>query len=304
MKKRFLKSAISFVMIFSFALQIFANEATLSEANKTFSLSSTSFLDKNTPTPSIVNELKVTQKTTFEIDGKDKNLTENKNNTSSNNNQNNNLNDDFKTQINLLNYLTVVTQDIKQTKNRMLLDDTYNALYNSMHLEAIDNKTQGYTKNLADIIFSLKMSKIKRERIEFILEQEKASAMKQAIPNPVALLSSTQAKSKYKLLASIAYMVIDSIAGYNAAISNANMDYLKSGWEIDDNELADINTLNGLLWDYKNEMRREYNIPSDLILNEEKIIDFVKNKNYDNIDGKILFLRKIKILIKAILYYG
>ena len=161
-----------------------------------------------------------------------------------------------------------------------------------MHLDAVDNKTQKYIKELANTVFELKMLDIKRSRIEYLWEQERAGAIKSAIPNPIGLLSAVRSVDLFSLVTSGAYMMIDSVVGYNYAIQNANVEYLKNGWEIEDEELTDINILNGNLWDYKNDMRRDNNIPSDLILNEDKIKEFVKWEHYDNVDSKISFFEE------------
>lgn len=252
--KKFASSLIALVLIFSLTFNVLAEIATASVADKGESVKSEANLLNN-------NEaLKVEER--------------------------------FKTEITMLNYLTVVTQEIKANKNRLLLDSTYNTLYDGMHLDAVDNKTQKYIKELANTVFELKMLDIKRSRIEYLWEQERAGAIKSAIPNPIGLLSAVRSADLFSLVTSGAYMIIDSVVGYNYAIQNANVEYLKNGWEIEDEELTDINILNGNLWDYKNDMRRDNNIPSDLILNEDKIKEFVKWEHYDNVDSKISFFEE------------
>lgn len=252
--KKFASSLIALVLIFSLTFNVLAEIATASVADKGESVKPEANLLNN-------NEaLKVEER--------------------------------FKTEITMLNYLTVVTQEIKANKNRLLLDSTYNTLYDGMHLDAVDNKTQKYIKELANTVFELKMLDIKRSRIEYLWEQERAGAIKSAIPNPIGLLSAVRSADLFSLVTSGAYMIIDSVVGYNYAIQNANVEYLKNGWEIEDEELTDINILNGNLWDYKNDMRRDNNIPSDLILNEDKIKEFVKWEYYDNVDSKISFFEE------------
>lgn len=198
----------------------------------------------------------------------------------------------YQTAITMLNYLTVKTQEIKETKNRLLLDDVYDILYDGMHLDAVDKKTQDYIKKLANTIFRLKMSETKRDRIEYLWKQERAGAIKSAIPNPLGLLSSVRSWNLLSLITSGAYMIVDSVVGYNYAVSNANLEYLKNGWEIDDAELTDIDALNGYLWDYKNDMRRDNNIPSDLILNKDKIKEYAEWENQENVDRRIRFFEE------------
>ena len=89
--KKFASSLIALVLIFSLTFNVLAEIATASVADKGESVKSEANLLNN-------NEaLKVEER--------------------------------FKTEITMLNYLTVVTQEIKANKNRLLLDSTYNNLY-------------------------------------------------------------------------------------------------------------------------------------------------------------------------------
>ena len=209
--------------------------------------------------------------------------------TLSNGNETLTIEDSFKTQITMLNYLTLVTQEIKENKSKVLLDSIYNNLGNGMHLDAVDTKTQDYISDLANSVFELKMLDIKKSRIEYLYEQERAGAIKSAIPNPIGLLSAVRSVDILSLVISGAYMTIDSVAGYEQAIQQADAEYLKNGWDIEDAELNVMNDINSELWDYKNNMRRDYNIPSDLILDKDKIKDFVKFEHSDNVDSQIVF---------------
>lgn len=157
----------------------------------------------------------------------------------------------------------------------------YDVVYEELNLDAVDAETQKYVKRLAKTITKLKISEDKRKRIEYIWQQERASAMKSAIPNPLGVFSAIKSLSLADLALSGLYIIADSVTGYQYAINSANLNYVKQGWEIDDTELIDIDALNGDLWDYKNNMRRENNIPADLILNKDLIEDFVKNENID-----------------------
>ncbi|MBP3201769.1 MAG: hypothetical protein J6M39_09000 [Lachnospiraceae bacterium] len=195
----------------------------------------------------------------------------------------------YKTEINMLNYLIVTTQAIKTNKDRAMLDKTYDIVYEDLNLEAVDTETQKYVKRLANTITKLKISDEKRKRIKYMWEQERAAAIRSAIPNPIGLFSAIRSANLADIALSGVYMIGDSITGYKYAINTANMNYLKQGWDISDDELIDIDALNSDLWDYKNNMRRNKEIPNDLILNKSLIEDFVKNQNLDNVDRRITF---------------
>lgn len=51
--------------------------------------------------------------------------------------------------VNMMNYITVLTQEINNSKNsRIYLDSVQSSLLNNMNLNAIDNKTQGQINSL------------------------------------------------------------------------------------------------------------------------------------------------------------
>ena len=115
------------------------------------------------------------------------------------------------------------------------------------------------------------MISVKRDRLEYIYEQNRAQALRQAIPNPMGLLSAVQSGHTLKMVASVLYMAVDAKSSYDAATSQADFQYLKDGWELDD-ELADElhnRTIKALNYMYN--MVREYDLPGDYALNDESV---------------------------------
>lgn len=92
--------------------------------------------------------------------------------------------------INILNYITFLSQEINDAKDsRVFLETAYSALINNTYPNAVDARTQAQITSLLDTLEGYRMITVKRERIEFIYEQNRAQALRQAIPNPLALLS-------------------------------------------------------------------------------------------------------------------
>ena len=75
------------------------------------------------------------------------------------------------------------------------------------------------------------MINVKRKRLEYLYEQNRAQALRQAIPNPVGLLSAVQSGSLLKGAVSVIYMAVDSASSYTAVSSQADLQYLQGGWE-------------------------------------------------------------------------
>lgn len=118
--------------------------------------------------------------------------------------------------VNMLNYMTVLTQRINQSpNNQAFLEDAYSSLKNDLYPNAVDSKTQAQSTNLLDTINGYRMISVKRDRLEYIYEQNRAQALRQAIPNPMGLLSAVQSGSTLKMAASVLYMAVDAKMYYS-----------------------------------------------------------------------------------------
>lgn len=200
------------------------------------------------------------------------------------------LSDQQRNSINLLNYMTVLTQEINAAKDsRLFLENTYFSLLNDTHPNAIDSRTEAQMHSILDTIEQYRMISVKRERIEYIHEQNRAQALRQAIPDPVGLLSSVTSGSPLKAAASILYMTIDSASKYASATSQATMQQLKDGWELDDEENAELHKSRKNALSYMLSMVRDNNLPGDYALNEDSVAKFVEWKNESNLESKILW---------------
>lgn len=130
-----------------------------------------------------------------------------------------------------------------------------------------------------DTIENYRMITVKRKRLEYIYEQNRAQALRQKIPNPVGVLSAVQSGSILKSAASVLYMAVDSVSSYKAATSQADLQYIQDGWELEDQELTELHNSTKNALSYMFDMVRDYNFDGDYALSEEAIKDFVKWKS-------------------------
>lgn len=101
--------------------------------------------------------------------------------------------------INMLNYITVLTQAINESSgSRVLLESVKSSLFSNIYPNSVDTKTQSQINNLWRTIDAYSMIAVKRDRLEYIYEQNRAQALRQAIPNPLSLLSAVQSGSILK----------------------------------------------------------------------------------------------------------
>ncbi|MBR1476445.1 MAG: hypothetical protein IJ608_00590 [Lachnospiraceae bacterium] len=196
------------------------------------------------------------------------------------------------TSINMLNYMTVLTQEINTSKgNQMFLEAARTSLYNDTNLKAVDTSTQAQIKQLVSIIDQYRMVDVKRERLEFIYEQNQAQAIRQAIPNPMGLLSAVQSGSLLKGIASVVYMAVDSASSYKSAKNQAEIQFIKEGWELDDTETKVLQDSTTAQFDYMCNMVRNYDLPDEYVVRDTDVKAFVEWSNKTNLQAKIDWLK-------------
>lgn len=194
----------------------------------------------------------------------------------------------------MLNYLTTVTTEINESSNsKLYLENAYSSILNNTSPK-VDEDTQYYLNNLLNTLHSYRMIDVKRERLEYIYEQNKAQAIRDAMPNPLGLLSVVQSFSLKKIVASVVYMAVDSYTSYSSSKSDADLQYLKDGWELDDAQANTLHNSSLQLFNYMLDMSREYSIPAEYSLTEESVKEFVKWENTKNIVQKLQFLENNK----------
>lgn len=198
------------------------------------------------------------------------------------------LTDEQRNSIGMLNYLTMLTQEINASKNsRMFLESAYSSLVNNTYPNAVDQETEFRLEELLEQLKNYRMNAVKRERLEFIYERNKAQAIRAAVPNPLGLLSSVRSFSWPQLIASVAYMAVDSVTSYQNASSQAELQYLQDGWELDDAEYEILHRLRSRAFTYMIEMVNTFNLPGDLALNENAVENYVTWKNDTNVVRRI-----------------
>lgn len=195
-----------------------------------------------------------------------------------------------KNSIAMLNYLAYLSQEINSSKNsRLYLEEAYASLINNTGPEKVNELTQSHLSSLLDIIEKYRMVNVKRERLQYLYDQNKAKAIREAIPNPIALLSATNARSLKSLAISALYMAVDSVNSYKSYNDELDSEFLQDGWALDDEEAANLHDSRKRAFTYMLEIVREESLPEELTLNEKAIEDFVKWKNNENNTQRLHF---------------
>ncbi len=203
--------------------------------------------------------------------------------------------------ISMLNYLAGLTQEINSSKNsRLYLESAYSILLNNTHPNAVDKDTQDHLIFLLDTLNNYRMIAVKREHLQFIYEQNRAQAMRDAVPNPLGLLSAVSSFDWKRIAASVVYMAVDSYTSYQSGMAQADMQFIQDGWKLDEEEQKVLHEINTETFKYLNETIRDNEIKQgELALNEEAVTTFVNWKNNSNLARRIRFLESNQQRYKA-----
>lgn len=203
----------------------------------------------------------------------------------------NGLTEQQRNSFSMLYYLAITAENIRISKdNRLILDDIYTSLLNDINPGAIDETTQDHLKNLRDIIKSYINISVKRDRLQYIYNQDKAATIRNAVPNPIAILSMTNAFDWKQLATSVVYTVVDSYNNYKSSNESVDQEFLMSGWELDDEETATIQKNRERAFDYMVDIAQEYELDGklgELTLNENAIETFAEICAIESVHEKI-----------------
>ena len=192
----------------------------------------------------------------------------------------------------MLYYLAITAEDIRTEKdNRLALEDIYTSLLNDINPGAIDNTTQDHLQNLRDVIGSYIDISVKRDRLQYIYNQDKAAAIRSAVPNPLAVLTMANSFDWKRFALSAVYTIVDSYTNYKNSSDAADKAFLMSGWELDDEETETIRKNRDRAFDYMVDIVQEYGLDGKLTLNEEAIENFAEICDIASVREKIRRLK-------------
>ena len=202
--------------------------------------------------------------------------------------------------LSMLNYLTVLSQEINASSNsRLYLDHAYSDIVNNINPNAIDADSLYQIKSLLNTIYAYQSIEIKRERLQYIYEQNQADAVQKAIPNPLSVLNVVHAENPAKSLLSIVYLATDSVNSYKSYLSDIERDYIEDGWQLDDSAANNLHESRKDAFSYMVEMCQKYELDGKLALNEKSVEDFVQWENGNNEARKIASLEENQSIYKA-----
>lgn len=191
----------------------------------------------------------------------------------------------------MLNYLTVLTQEINASKgSRLYLEEVYSNLINNISPNAVDSNTLEQLTGTLDILEDYRMILVKRDRLKYVYEQNCAKAIKALMPEPLNILSIVESRKLPTIAFTILNLAIDSAVSYTSFTEELNIQYLQDRWELDDEESSVLHDSRKNAFAYMVIMVNEQNLPGELALNETYVNEFVVIKNNSNVSQQIQFL--------------
>jgi len=193
--------------------------------------------------------------------------------------------------INMLNYLTVLVQEIRKAKNnRVYLESAYSELINNTEPNVVDDLTLDEYEKILSTINNYRLTAVKRERLQYIYQQNNAHAIRSVIPNPLALLNFATSTNPLRAIASVAYMAVNSYNSYSSYTQELDLQYLKDGWELDDAEADNLHNSRSGMFAYMSRVANQQHLPEGYTLNEEAVTDFVSRVADPNAASRIRWL--------------
>ncbi len=202
--------------------------------------------------------------------------------------------------ISMLNYLSVLSMEINKSSNsKLYLDNAYSAIVNNVNPNSVDKYSMEQIRSLLSTINAYQSIARKRERLQYIYQQNQAKAMQNAIPNPMSVLNVVQSGNPAKALVSVVYMAVDAKSSYDSYVSEVESKYMQDGWVLDDLAAENLNESRADAFGYMVDMCNANNLDGKLALNENAVEDFVKWEKETNVTRKIEYLEKNKETYKA-----
>lgn len=170
-----------------------------------------------------------------------------------------------KNSVEMLFYLNMVSRKIESSQNnRIYLGEVYDSLLNDTNPATVDKKTQDHLQTILTIIKDYRQLELKRERLQYIYEQDKANSIKAAMPSPMAVLNIVQSSDWKKLVTSVLYTAASSYTKYISANDSLDKQFMLDGWELEYEKTEHIHQNRTRAFNYMVDIVRSISFPKIL----------------------------------------
>lgn len=191
----------------------------------------------------------------------------------------------------MYNHLAVVTQEINENENgRIYLEEVYSALVGNTNPESVDERAGAYLIDLLDTIEEYRLNDVKRERIQYLYDENKANLLMKAVPQAASSISSGISSAVTGNPVGLANAAIGTVASYpQKSIEQLEQEYLKDGWKLDDGQKENLHESRKAIFQYLLDAVQNEEIPGNMVLSEAAVKDFALWNNEDNVHQRIRF---------------
>ena len=158
---------------------------------------------------------------------------------------------------------------------------------------SMNASNQNYYMTFNENLVALKLVDIQRERLEFLHEEKQKSSLTALVPNALSVATvaiTTGLTNPLGAIIGVVGTAVSSMSSYMDAKNQANLEYMQSQWELDDQEMDILLDLGKGIYDYKCKIATDLNIPTELTLSTEDLEAFVNFSNEPNADTRYIKL--------------
>ena len=193
--------------------------------------------------------------------------------------------------INMMNHLaTLVTEINASSASRVYLEEVYMSLLNNTDPSMVDSETARQYTAILNLLEEYRMIDVKRERLIYIYDQNRAQAFLSSTPDSMTILKSTATDDSLYAVLSLFGLAIDSATSYYSQTLELDTKYLQDNWSLNDIESQNLHNSRTSLFQYLVSITGSKDLPGVVTLNEEYITEFIKWKNANNIPQRIHWL--------------
>lgn len=165
---------------------------------------------------------------------------------------------------------------LKFKDNKAVLDEIYSL---DWYIK-VSNESEQYLQAFREDINQYMSIAIKRERLQYIYDQQKSRSLAAAVPNVLSVATMALSSGDWKkAVIAVAGTALNSITSYVQTKKNAELELLQSQWELDDEARNTFNNLQTSLYSHLANMARNYSFENEDFASNQTLMKFVERMN-------------------------
>ena len=180
----------------------------------------------------------------------------------------------------ILNYLTVVSQEINASaQSRLYLEQVYDSLIDNLYPNAVtDKQTLAQVNALLDTMNKYRMIASQRERVEMTYAHQQAQTVKDVlaklVPDTTTWTEALATRSWTGFGLTIGKSLLSNIISQRSDLlklvsKSEDLQYLSDVWKLDDEEMEALHKSRKNAFNYMVSVIRDNRLPGELALSEE-----------------------------------